>query len=35
MTLLTDPMGIQIFTIAIVSVVMGALVMKRMVAIKV
>ncbi len=35
MTLLTDPLGIQIFTVAIVSVLLGALVMKKMVAIKI
>jgi tight adherence protein B len=35
MTLLTDPMGTRILTVAIVSVVLGALVMKKMVAIKV
>jgi tight adherence protein B len=35
MTLLTDPLGIKIFSAAIGSILLGALVMKKMVAIKV
>jgi tight adherence protein B len=35
MTLVTDPLGVKIFTGAVISIIMGALVMKKMVAIKV
>jgi len=35
MTLMTDPMGINIFMVAVSSIVVGALIMKKMVAIKV